>query len=189
MAEDQQDAGHFEAVVIGLRRAANQLGLLAARRAMMLKPRVFSVSRMRPSGRGAMEYGSGSRPATTVSMRKACSSLFDAALGDDRRSADLEVRVREVGALLGNEDGEPLNLRVVERFGPFRHAGLRESFGDALADFRDGTAVSQFGADERRALRGALEILSVAHAARLLIRSHEGVWLRLGSSSDRPPSQ
>src|SRR6185312_15614324 len=82
-----------------------------------------------------------------------------------RRLSDLEVGVTEIRARLRNVDRETANLRFVELPPPSRHRRLREAVGDALRDFGDRIAMLQCDARERRALRGALELLAMADAA------------------------
>ena len=97
-------------------------------------PWVFSVTRIRPSGSGATEYGSGCKPSTTVSIRKECSSLETMPSGN--RECRLVPEVREVSAdsPLRDQDRQAANLYVAQDPGPGRHPLFGKALGNTRGD-------------------------------------------------------
>lgn len=160
-----------------MRCAPNQLGLLAARgddaqAASLLGEQEAAIGERRDRIRQRIEPCLERLDAERVCL------AHDRARGNGGLSADLEVRIREVGSFLRDEYREAVDLDGAQSRGPSRHAGLRKSFGDAVRDLVDGVPVPQCCPRARRALRRTFEVRAVANGARLGIWRGERILLR-----------
>ena len=161
------------------RRAADEVRLRAVggydgETAHLLREQDATVRQRRDGGGQGLEAIDHLRQPVPVARG------LDDPVGQLERRCHPEVGERCVGAFFGNEDGQAADLSCAEGLRPRGHAEVRRTLGDALRDGLHALAPDQRRAGQRRALGRALEAVSVADGAVLLVQAfrRSNAWER-----------